>query len=476
MGKNKIKNWKETVAEVYARTPKKNGKVQWTIIVEEVEKVHKNIFKDCKNPAKKLQDLFRSAAMKEMVANYEAAAATTVEPTVKETAPAKKTTKVCKEKEHSYSETTTTESIEEKKNKDGSRSKTVDVLTAKDMSNMSDADILTVLGYNPEHFKLVSSSCRRGTWQAQSTDEGVIDLCSYRINGNVRPRTFDEVSEEQMHRVLREICEGKTVLGPTTAPKPEGDKIAILSIADLHLGKLAWANECGESYDHKIAIKRFNHIVNSGIDRLQKEEGIEKIIFFWSQDFFHFDTPQVTTTAGTRQDTDVRWQKMFDYGTKMLVEAVTKLSAIAPVETFYVRSNHDTQTSYYAASMLAAYFHADPRVHVDTGASPRKYIQYGCNLFGFGHGDKEGKRISSLMPIEKPVAWGQSWNHEFFLGHYHSLRTYEENGVILRYLSSPTGTDAWHNEEGFLGAQKAAQLFIRGKHCGQIAEYTINVQ
>ena len=81
-----------------------------------------------------------------------------------------------------------------------------------------------------------------------------------------------------------------------------------------------------------------------------------------------------------------------------------------------------------------------------------------------------------MMPIERPVEWGQTWNHEFFLGHFHSLRTKEESGVILRYLSSPTGTDAWHCEEGFLGAQKAAQLFIRGKQTGIIAEYTINVQ
>lgn len=475
---SKIKNLKETVAEVYVKTPRKNGKVQWSVIVKEVEKIHKNVFKDCKNPAKKLQDMFRSASMQELVANYESAAATTVEP-AKKTKPNKATTAHVYDEDsntEAESEVVVTESIEEKKNKDGSRSKTVDILTAKDATNMSDVDILKLLGYDPEAFKLVSSSCRRGTWQAQSTDEGVIDLCSYRINGNVRPLAYNEVSNETVYRVMREIVEGKTVLGPVAPVKEEANKIAILSIADLHLGKLAWAPECGESYDHKIAAKRFNYIINSSIDRLNKEEGIEKIVFFWSQDFFHFDTVAVTTTAGTRQDTDVRWQKMFDYGVKMLIEAVEKLRAIAPVETFYVRSNHDTQTSYYAASVLDAFYHDAKDVKVDTGASPRKYIQYGVNLFGFGHGDKEGKRISAMMPVEKPVAWGQCKNREFFLGHYHSLRTYEEAGVILRYLSSPTGTDAWHCEEGFIGAQKAAQLFVRGKQCGQIAEYTINVE
>ena len=64
----------------------------------------------------------------------------------------------------------------------------------------------------------------------------------------------------------------------------------------------------------------------------------------------------------------------------MLVEAIDKLKAIAPVETFYVRSNHDTQTSYYAASLLDARFYNDPLVNIDTGASPRKYLQYGITV------------------------------------------------------------------------------------------------
>lgn len=470
MVKNKKKNWKVTAAKVYCSTPKKNGKVQWAEIARKISETHKDLFSGCSNPSKKLQDAFRSKEMKALVAEYETAAMTT-EDKVK----VKATKKIG---EHSETEIYSTDIVEENVKNDGSSSKSIDVLLNGEMPPMTEKDWLELASCDPEKFKLVSATCRKGVWQSVSTEEGVVDLRSARVNVTVKPRLSTEVSLAQTERLLLELIDSKASM--TTAPaakvEEDADKIAILSIADLHLGKLAWAPECGESYDHKIATKRFNHIVNTGISRLAKEEGIEKIIFFWSQDFFHFDTPDVTTTAGTRQDTDVRWQKMFDYGTKMLVEAIEKLRHIAPVHTFYVRSNHDTQTSYYAASLLSAYFHSYKDVTVDTGASPRKYIQYGCNLFGFGHGDKEGNRIGHLMPIEKPVEWGQTWNHEFFLGHFHCLRTKEDSGVILRYLSSPTGTDAWHCEEGFLGAQKAAQLFIRGKHDGIIAEYTINVK
>lgn len=449
---------KEKIAAILAAPIIRNGKVDWNATLHLV----KEAVPDFDGSKKKLQDMQRTKSMQRLIAAAKEKAA-------KKAAETSATTEASAE--------TVTE-IERAKNKDGSYSATVDLLTARDAVNMSESDILRTLGYDPTMFKVVSSSCRKGTWQslAKNGDENeVVDLCSYRLTANVKPLTVGELNEEFIRKTLEGMLD-KPIIHVTPMVPKKSDKIAILSIADLHLGKLAWGPEVGESYDHKIATRRFNFIVNSAIDRLQKEDGIEKIIFYWSQDFFHFDNIEVTTTAGTRQDTDVRWQKMFQIGIKLLQEAITKLEKIAPVYTFRIRSNHDTQIGFFANEAIGAFFHDDPNVEVDTSPTPRKYIHYGVNLFGFGHGDKEGKRISSLMPIEQAKAWGVTTNHEFFLGHFHSLRVYEEGGVILRYLSSPTGTDAWHCESGFLGAQKAAQLFIRGKFEGQIADYTINVE
>lgn len=253
-----------------------------------------------------------------------------------------------------------------------------------------------------------------------------------------------------------------------------GDNVAVLSIADLHLGKLAWGVETGENYDHKIAAARYNYIIDTAISLLRGQK-IEKIIFFWSQDFFQYDTVDVATTAGTRQDSDVRWAKLFALGCDLLTTGITKLATIAPVDTFYTRSNHDEQSSFYANSYLWAYFRNTPGVSIDRSPRPRKYRQYGVNLFGFGHGDKEGKRIEGLMQIEAPKEWGDTWNREFFLGHYHSLRQYEANGITFRYLQSPTGTDAWHAQSGYLGAGKCAQLFVRNKHAGPVMQSEIYI-
>ncbi len=465
---------KQIIAEVVVSTPKKNGRMNWNAIMSNIQAK----LPEFEGTKKMVQDLMRTKSMNELIKEQESKA----KKAKAEKAKAKKALATTahindddKDKE-SESEVVKIEGIEKKKNKDGSESRTVDLITAKDAVDMGETEILKTLGYDPRAFKLVSSSCRKGTWEAQSHEDGIVDLHSFRLNANVKPLEVGELNSAMIRDTLKGMLEAP-ILHPTPASLHiTGDKIAIVSIADLHLGKLAWGPECGESYDHKIAISRFNYIVNEAIKRLEKEEGIERIVFFWAQDFFHFDSIEVTTTAGTRQDTDVRWQKMFQVGIKLLQEAIIKLEKIAPVFTFRVRSNHDTQIGFFANEAIAAYFHEDANVEVDTSPAPRKYFRYGVNLFGFAHGDKEGKRISSMMPNERPQEWGATWNHEFFLGHFHSLRTFEENGVILRYLSSPTGTDAWHCESGFIGAQKAAQVFIRGKEEGPLAEYNIHVE
>lgn len=368
-----------------------------------------------------------------------------------------------------------------KKNKDGSITKEVNIITPEGEIDVNDeVAVMKALGYDPRAFKLISANCRRGSWNMLSKANGgePIDLYSFRLTGSVKPLEPEkgEVSLAMAQEALLNVVSKQEKPIVYTRKKIFGEKkVAIVNIADLHLGKLAWDKECGESYDHKIAVRRFNEIISGSIDRLKKEENVEKIVFFWSQDFFHFDNMSQTTTAGTFQQTDLRWQKMFMVGVELLIKAIYSLKEIADVYTFYVRSNHDEQAGFYAATVLGAKFNEDKQVTVDLSATPRKYVEFGVNLLGFAHGDKEGKRLPGLMSIEAPEAWGRTKNREFFLGHFHSQRVYEESGVICRHLSAPCGTDAWHNQMGFIGAQKGAQMFIRGESTGQIAEYYIPV-
>lgn len=236
-------------------------------------------------------------------------------------------------------------------------------------------------------------------------------------------------------------------------------------IVDLHLAKLAWAPETGSNYDTKIAKRRFMDIID---DILSRAEGLEfeKIIFPVGNDFFNYDSIEGTTTQGTRQDNDSRWQKMFTTGCELLMAAVEILSELAPVKAFHIPGNHDTMNSFYATSFLHAWFRNDENVEVDINPSTRKYIEFGNNLIGFTHGDKEGRRLFGNMQVEAAEAWGRTKYREWHTGHLHSEQVKEEHGVKIRRLSSIVSPDAWHAQTGYVGAVATSQSFVWCKERG----------
>lgn len=480
VAKAKNSSWKTLTVRLVNTTPLKRGHTDWKGISEEVKRIMPEMADTCNNLSEKLRNWFRHSADEVdeinraiQAENIVAHTVTTAhlndddveEPIDEEVVPAPRIIKV------------------DMDSKTQQVSAELELLIGPgEEGKLKDSDfIIRTLGYDPENFELISASIREGTWGIQKKGGALGMLSSKRVMANIRPRK-DSVHAESFAREFMEHIKADGYK-PRKCKKRvvKGDNVAIVTIADLHLGKLAWKLEAGENYDHKIAKKRFFYIIDSAIDRIKAVNNmgnpIEKIIFFWSQDFFHFDTTDATTTAGTRQDTDVRWQKLFYMGCQILAEAVKELSLIAPVETFYTRSNHDEKNGFNAILYLDAFFMGDDNVKIDTSPIGRKYIQYGINLFGFGHGDKEGKRISSLMAIEAPKQWGDTTSREFFLGHFHKRHTVEddEGGVVLRYLASPTSTDAWHYTSGFIGAQKQAQVFIRNKQTGPFAEFPIPI-
>jgi len=248
-----------------------------------------------------------------------------------------------------------------------------------------------------------------------------------------------------------------------------------LPIMDFHLGKLAWSGETGNDYDLKLAEKLWYKTIMTLIAKSLKYDPIEKVIFPVGQDYFHFDTPKTTTTAGTPLDSDTRWEKMYDKGIELLVWTVEQLRKIAPVEIMWVPGNHDRVLSYTATVGLAQRYSQTESVTVNLNATPRKYILFGKNLIGYSHGENEGKRIDGLMQIEAPEFWAKSIFREFHMGHLHSESSRTTNGIIFRRISSITALDSWHVDGGFVGATRQAQAFIWNKESGLDAILNANV-
>lgn len=344
-------------------------------------------------------------------------------------------------------------------NKDGSQ--TSDKLLLMSEEECKDVSyLLKSHGYDVITWELVSA--RNNIWNVYSKQDGIQTLYSSKIV--VKPR-IDSISLDEIRQHFKQFS--KEYKKPTIKEhtyKNTG-KLLEIPIMDLHLGKLGWAEEVGINYDHKIAEDIFMQVVSDFINRTKYYE-FDKILFPIGQDFFNFDSLDGSTTKGTRQDNDLRWQKLYLKGVEILVKAVDLLSEIAPVEVFYVAGNHDKMTSYYATNYLYAWYHNDKNVIVDVNPKARKYVEYGNCLIGYSHGSEERKNIYGIMQVEAREAWGRTLYHEWHLGHLHSEHTTEEKGIIVRNISSITGSDAWHCESGYVGAIRKAQAFVWDKEYG----------
>jgi hypothetical protein len=264
----------------------------------------------------------------------------------------------------------------------------------------------------------------------------------------------------------------KNYKGPviTKSPKHKKEFVVEPDICDLHLGKLGYEPESGENYDYKIAKDRFNYIIDDVYARA-KNMPVKKVLYPFGQDFWQINSKKGTTFAGTIVDADSRVQKLFTVGIEMHITAIDKLRELGPVSVVLVPGNHDEEISFYALMYLAAWYKDAKDVEVWTDIKSRKYVWFGINLIGFAHGHQEGKRILGNMQVEAPEAWAKTKVREWHVAHKHRFQVQEENGVLVRELSSLTGKDAWEFGMGFTGAITRAQTFVWHKEDGLYATW-----
>jgi len=293
------------------------------------------------------------------------------------------------------------------------------------------------------------------------------------------------VQEIRLRNVFSDMFEAFKTLRPPVVKTPKHRKDETLfeiSIADPHFGKLACGAETGGAdYDVKITSGVYTKAMEGLIERAAGFP-ISRIAYVVGNDHFHVDSQANTTTAGTPQDVDSRFFKLFTAGRKAVADSVLRLLQIAPVDIIMVPGNHDRQTVFYLGEVLAATFAHTKHVTIDNSPRLRKYYHYGQNLIALTHGDKE--KISTLpllIATEQPEAWAKSKFREVHLGHLHQSRTREFvtteefNSVRVRHLPSISAADAWHAGQGYAGLRSATSL-LWDKNDGMIAELHYNVK
>jgi hypothetical protein len=254
---------------------------------------------------------------------------------------------------------------------------------------------------------------------------------------------------------------------------------------DLHMGKYAWGEETVTDYDVDTAEDLFNASLDFLLAKALRTSGgsLDRILCVFGNDVMHVDSKRGQTTGGTQMDFDSRYIRVFRRCVAVHRRAVDILRQVAPVDVKIVPGNHDEHAAFHVGEVLATRYEGVKHVAIDNAPTMRKYYDYGVNLFGFTHGDKEKvQELPLLMARERPELWARCSSREWHIGHKHvsekhSWREqdlYSDKGVRVRRLTSLSAHDAWHTNGAYTD-RRACESFLFHREAGFTDHSSFNV-
>ncbi len=239
------------------------------------------------------------------------------------------------------------------------------------------------------------------------------------------------------------------------------------SIADFHLAKKTLDSETME--DRK---KQYASILDDLILKTLSAHKIDKAVFPISNDFFHSDNYQNTTTNGTPQDVLAGYDHEYEVGFDILVDAIQKLKRVAnEVEVILVQGNHDRTKSFYVAHALEVFFRYTPKLTFKRDHSTTKSTVLGTTFIGYHHGNCKIDDLPLLFATGKDgKEFGNALYREVHTGDKHHYMAKEIKGVRIQQMPSLSGTDRWHQDNNFVHSIRAGLALFYNKQTGKCGE------
>jgi hypothetical protein len=242
--------------------------------------------------------------------------------------------------------------------------------------------------------------------------------------------------------------------------KPKGDVLLEPVFSDVHFGLHSWGEETGYDYDLKIAERMYKEAGENLYSKMRHYRA-DRILMPVGNDLLHVDNPHNTTTKGTPQHSDSRWQKAYDVALENVLWSIDLFASIAPVEVVLVPGNHAAVMEELLGKAIQIFYRNTTHVNVDVRPMPRKYHRWETVQIGLTHGHGEKKAsLPMLMMNEAKPNMAELQCLEFHTGHYHTRIVEELSGVVVRTVSALALSDSWHNQKGYKGNLHAVEGFV----------------
>ena len=275
-----------------------------------------------------------------------------------------------------------------------------------------------------------------------------------------------------------------------TKTKYDSSKLLVIPDVELHLGKLASRFDSTDSYDYKKALYRYVKIIMEA-EKVQEKYHAEEICMTIGNDFFNTDTEQNTTTAGTEQHNDTRFQQMIANGIVAHVWAVERMKKNCnKLILKFNPGNHDYLTDYTLFMQLYYLYRNDPRVEIECRVKDSRWatgLVWNNNLIIFAHGKTpEGKALNDdkLALLKDTMFKDESRGVDYttvLAGHLHnatennfSKKKTVSNGVTVLRNGSPSGDGAW-DSGNLYSSDKSHQVYLFDAERGLYSSFNLKL-
>ena len=233
-------------------------------------------------------------------------------------------------------------------------------------------------------------------------------------------------------------------------------------VSDLHADALTLG---GVSLEERLGV------VGAGIFSILDRAdplGVQAVALVLLGDTFNHDGTGFTSN-GTPQENLGDPRESYLTIRDWIARIATRIAQRVPVSLYVMEGNHDQERTFYAVDSLVGYFRDHPNVLVNTDPK-RAAIEWGDVLIGLWHGERQKNTDIAMTLLRDYPTHGKSVL-EVHLGHQHTRREDEVNGVLLRRFRSPTSETAWADRRLMKHSVRSITGILWNRTRGEIANY-----
>lgn len=330
------------------------------------------------------------------------------------------------------------------------------LISLNQAQSLSDTDILTIFGYDPDSFNLNSFSY--SAWGKDKTTGQPLVSAKIKIspiNDTVTTNEFINVINNQVEPVVNTDLQRQTSTQST-------DQSLVLPLFDMHFGIT----------DLEVAYTYLCHLEDLINDKQYKD-----VVLIFGGDTFHSDFMTKTQTVKNTQLDHVDNKQALQDATSFFDDLIRIVNSHADhIDVLAVGGNHDFDKQYlfmYAMSIKWQKF-ADFHLTTET----RQYFQVGHVMLAVLHGDQALNKIANLMSTEQPKMWADCTSRIALSGHFHKNVIKQvgnnDDGVMLYQCSTIKPNDRYEQNRGFTMSGHKLEVFTLNDHRVTAINYLYN--